>query len=229
MNLTLLEVISASCAVHRVNKGFIKTNDPGVSQGLVPNSKIMYDYLLGNGNEKSKFLQERIEITAGDTVKAEQIIDYLKGLSFKALERNLTDFESNVLKLVTSDEIAKEQIGIAASLPKVFENKKAQDIWAERESELAESSEFVGELNKRNEFDDIYIENVRLIGSVGSYLVCCSLNGNIIKFFSSDGRLTENAVGKTVSIAAYVKSHQVSKYHGGKETMVNRVRIKEAE
>jgi hypothetical protein len=227
VNLTLEEVISASCAVHRKNGGFVKTSDPRVSQGLAPNSKLMYDFLLGTYDENSrKNIRKLIQVNESDIERARDIIEYLKGLSFKALERNLTSFESNVLKLVTSHEISKEQIGIAASLPKVYENKLDQDRWADRESELARSSEFVGELRKRCEFNDLVVENVRHIASVGSNLVCCSKDDNIIKFFNAnDNRLTGDAVGAKINLVAYVKAHQVSKYHGGKETMVNRVKV----
>lgn len=228
MNLTLLEVMSASCAVHRTNNGFIKTNDARVSEGLVPNSKIMYDFLLGTDKpEKNKAINERVKVTDADITKATEIIEYLKGLSFKALERNLTAFETNVLKLVTtSGEVSKDQIGIAASLPKVFENKLDQDKWAIREAELVETSDYVGTQKSRCQLDNLTVENVRMIQSVGSYLVCCSQdNRNIVKFFSPDERLTPENVGSTINITAFVKSHQVSDFHGGKETMVNRVKF----
>ena len=79
------------------------------------NSDLLYDHFY-----REKFF---LSITEEDREMARTIIDYLKGLSFKAIERELTDFERNVLKLVTGENIEKDKIGIASSLPKVYYNK----------------------------------------------------------------------------------------------------------
>ena len=73
------------------------------------------------------------------------------------MERDLTEFELNVLKFVTTDVAGKEKIGIAASLPKVFYNKMDSDTWEDRERELGRTSEFVGELHSRNTFTSSYM------------------------------------------------------------------------
>jgi hypothetical protein len=225
MSFTVNEVLATSCAIHRINKGFIKSHDIHNEEGLTPNSKLLYNHFLGTHVKgESKPTRQIVNITEADFVQANDIVDYLSGLSFKAMERDLTDFEKNVLKLITSEYVAKDQIGIAASLPKVYLNKLKQDAWTEREAELCETSEFVGKLHTRCAFEKIVVENIRYISSVGSSLVCCSSNGNIIKFFINDSKdLTNLAVGSIITIKAYVKSQDISKYHGGKETMVNRV------
>lgn len=226
MSFTVKEVLAASCAVHRMNNGFIKSHDTNNEQGLVPNSKMLYNHFLGShtNNRDKKLVRQIVTITEEDFSLGADIIDYLAGLSFKAIERDLTDFEKNVLKLITSEYVGKEQIGIAASLPKVYLNKLNQDAWTAREAQLVDTSEFVGKLHSRCEFPDITVENVRYISTVGSSLVCCSCDGNIIKFFINDSKdLTNLSIGSTITIKAYVKSQQVSKYHGGKETLVNRV------
>lgn len=225
MSFTVNEVLAASCAIHRMNNGFIKSHDVHNEEGLVPNSKLLYNHFLGtHQNGEKKATRQVVTVTEKDYLEATEIVDYLSGLSFKAMERDLTGFESNVLKLITSEYVGKEQIGIAASLPKVFYNKQKQDIWTVREAELAESSDYLGTLHKRCEFKDCVVENVRYIASVGSSLVCCSKDNSIIKFFANDSKdLTSMLVGSTISFKAYVKSQGVSKFHGGKETMVNRV------
>jgi hypothetical protein len=60
---------------------------------------------------------------------------------------------------------------------------------------------------------------------VGSSLVCCSENGkNIVKFFVdiNEKKLVE---GETIKLQGFVKSQQVSNFHNGKETMVNRIKF----
>jgi len=208
-----LEVVAVSCAIHRV-QGFVKKNSL-VPEGKTPNATMLYNHFY-NDNV--------IPVQPADTVLAEEIIDYLKGLAFKAFERELTGFESNVLKFVQSSEVDNSVLGIAASLPEVYENKQAQDAWSIRESALATDSEFVGELKKRGHFE-LTIENIRYIRSTSSNLYCCSdKNGNIVKFFKDEDL---GKVGTVICITAYVKGHSVSVYHGGKETMVNRIKIEQ--
>lgn len=215
MKFPVLEVISAAVAIHKFNGGFVKSSD--ISDDKKPNSKLLYSYFLDSNNKPD------ITVGSDDVTEALSIIDYLKGLGFKAIERKLTDFESNVLKLITAEEIGKESIGIAASLPKVYQNKMDQDVWTDRERELADSSEYEGELHKRGNFV-LTVENIRFIPNTGSHLFCtCSEHGNIVKFFS-DNHSSDLKVGDVIHVAGYIKSHQVSNYHGGKETMINRIK-----
>jgi hypothetical protein len=228
MHFTVNEVLAASCAIHRLNNGFVKSHDTHNEKGLTPNSKLLYNHFLGShtSSRDKKLVRQLVTIKPSDNEVAGEIVDYLSGLSFKAMERDLTDFEKNVLKLITSEFVGKDQIGIAASLPKVYFNKLKQDEWSVRESALVTSSEHVGKLHSRNTFKDCTVENIRFISSVGSSLICCSQDGNIIKFFiNTQNDLTNLKVGSIITFKAYVKSQDISKYHGGKETMVNRVAL----
>lgn len=210
-----LEVVAVSCAIHR-EQGFIKKNGI-VSEGQTPNATMLYNHF---------YKDKVVSVQPNDHHLAEEIIDYLKGLSFKAFERDLTSFETNVLKFVQSSEVDNSVLGIAASLPEVYDNKQKQDQWSIREAELAKNSEFVGVLKKRGYFE-LTIENIRYIRSTGSNLYCCSDNqGNIVKFFK-DEQLGD--VGTVVCMSAYIKSHSDSPYHGGKETMVNRIKIEQVQ
>ena len=215
------EVGAAATAVYR-EQGYIKKNAfipaPQVIDGVEqptpqPNSVVLAKYY---NNACS------LEITDQDRTFADEVITYLSGLSFKAMERGLTDFETNILKFVTSDQASIKEVGIAASLPQVYDNKLKQDAWEQRERELSETSEYVGDLKKRSEFE-VVVENTRYIGRTESYLYCVSIdNQHILKFFSQD-KLGD--AGTKLCLSGFVKSHEISKYHGGKETMINRVKI----
>lgn len=207
----VLDVMAAACAAHRVN-GFVKKSDAYHRHAdKVPNSRLLYNHFYG---------EQKLDVSPADYEQADHVIEYLTGLSFKAFERDLTDFEANTLKLVTSEEIDNTSLGIAASLPKVYFNKLDQDIWEKRERELAESSDYVGELHKRCNFD-LVVENIRYIKTTGSNLYCCSVDGkHVVKFFGED----YGNVGDTIHVAGFVKSQQISKYSGGKETMINRIK-----
>jgi hypothetical protein len=210
------EVVAAACAIFNA-QGFIKRDSfQNVEEGekpKLPNSTILYNHFLNN---------EKVELSDEDYALADTIIDYLRGLSFKAFERTLTDFETNVLKFVGIERVGKDKLGIAASLPNVYNRKLEADRWASREAELAENSQYVGTLNKRSDFV-LKVEHVREISSTMSFLFTCSeSNNNIVKFFNT-GRIAQP--GDDLTITAYVKSHAVSKYSGGKETMINRIKV----
>ena len=213
-------VVAASCAIHRLNGGFFKKFDDDVlSDKKKSNSSLLYKHF---------FEGEDVKVLKEDHARAEEIIDYLQGLGFKALERKLTDFESNVLKFVQSESVGKESIGIAASLPKVYLNKLEADTWQDRENQLGRNSGYLGNLNERGTFD-LDIEFIKFIPRTGSYLVTANSNGNIVKFFAQTtntnvGTLVPN---ETYSVTAYVKSQQVSNYTGFKETMLNRIKFVE--
>ena len=214
MEFKVLDIVSAAVAISRFNGGFVKFSENMSDKR--PNSKLLYSFFLDSENKPD------VEVNNEDTAQALEIIEYLKGLGFKAIERKLTDFESNVLKLITSETAGKDKIGIAASLPKVYQNKLDQDTWSERENILATQSEFEGPLHQRHNFT-LTVENVRYIASVGSTLFCTSSdNGNIVKFFAPNEK--ELVTGDKINVTGYIKSQEESRYHGGKETMINRIK-----
>lgn len=206
------DVIAVSCAVQRLNNGFVKKGDSDEGKS---NSSFLYDHFCeGTG----------VTVTEEDTILAQEVIEYLQGLGFKALERNLTDFERKVLGLVTSDTIDKTTLGIAASLPNVYLNKVKADSWADRERELGASSEFVGTPSTRCDFIAT-VEFMRYIPSTGSHIVTTSVdNQHIVKFFLP---IAEMTVGSTYTVAGFVKPHATNKHTGFKETMINRIKFKQ--
>lgn len=219
MEFDTKEVIAVSCAVHRENKGFYKKFDQEVVyNGRTSNSAMLYAHF---------FEDKKVDVINADRVEADKIIEYLKGLAFKALERKLTDFESNVLKFVSAQSIGKDMMGIAASLPKVHKNKVESDQWTDREIELGRTSEYVGELHSRNKFTAT-VEFLKYIPKTSSYLVTASVNNkDILKFFVPNGSDVKKSFkpGESVDIVGYVKSHNESRFSGFKETMINRVKL----
>jgi hypothetical protein len=169
------------------------------------------------------FTDKKFKVLDEDETQATEVKEYLAGLSFKALERTLTEFESNVLKLVSSDVIEKDKLGIAASLPKVYLNKVDQDTWTNREMELSRTSEKIGTLHQRERIDAT-VEFTRYIPRTMSYIVTCSVKDqHILKFFT-DKKID---LGKEITLEGFVKSQSKGKYHSGFETVVNRIKFVE--
>ena len=211
------EVLAVSCAAHRINEGFIKKDQVRFDKKFEKttcNSDLLYNYF---------FTDKKFKVIEQDKTTATEVKEYLAGLSFKALERTLTEFESNVLKLVSSPEIAKDKLGIAASLPKVYLNKVDQDTWTDREMELSRTSEKIGKLHTREKIDAT-VEFTRYIPRTMSYIVTCSVkNQHILKFFT-DKKI---APGKVITVEGFVKGQSKGKYHAGFETVINRIKFVE--
>lgn len=216
----LTEVVAVACAVHR-KQGFVKKGSlyqpVQDDDKKTPNVNYLYSHFCNN---------DRFSVQPCDVADAEAIVEYLKGLAFKAFERKLTEFENNVLKFVNSSTVRKDMLGIAASLPNVYQTKLIADQWTDREIELGRSSNFVGTVRQSSVFS-LKIENIRNIVKTNSCLVSCSENNaNIVKFFfNAPGKPQPVCVGQDVTVRGYVKSHNVSTYTGFKETMLNRIKI----
>ena len=213
------KVLAVSCAVHRLNDGFIKKDQVRFDkkfENKTCNSDMLYNYF---------FTDKKFDVIEKDKETATEVKDYLSGLSFKAIERELTEFESNVLKLVSSPEVSKDNLGIAASLPKVFLNKVEQDKWTDRETELSRTSEKLGKLHNREKFDAT-VEFTRYIPRTMSYIVTCSVNNkHILKFFTDKNIVS----GANIVVEGFVKSQSKGKYHAGTETIINRIKIHDNE
>jgi len=209
------EVLAVSCAAHRINDGFIKKDQVRFDkkyEKTTCNSDMLYNYF---------FTDKKFKVLDEDKTTATEVKEYLAGLSFKALERQLTEFESNVLKLVSSSDIAKDKLGIAASLPKVYLNKVVQDGWTDREMVLSRTSEKIGKLHQREKIIAT-VEFTRYIPRTMSYIVTCSVKDqHILKFFT-DKKID---TGTEITVEGFVKSQNKGKYHNGYETVINRIKI----
>lgn len=220
------DVIAVSCAAHRFNSGFLSKDSirfDKKAEGKRANSDLLYAHFLDPKDLKFKSALPKLKVTKEDLEMADDVIDYLKGLSFKAIERKLTDFESNVLSVVNSEHIDKTQLGITSSLPKVYFNKIEQDNWTDRELELSRTSNELGELHTRGTFD-AKVEFVRYIPRTMSYLITCSVKDqHILKFFHAKNIKLESII----RVDGYIKSQGKGKFHNGIETIINRIKIHE--
>lgn len=233
-NIPLVTALELSVAIHD-RYGFTSksTSDYATKAGKesnldgngrpIPNSARLYRQLFPSA-KVSEENREQFEITPDIIAQAEEILHTLKAFSFKAIERQLTKFESQVLDIVRSDTISHKDLGRLASFPNVYERKISQEVWEDREADLARDSVWMGVPMTSDEFD-ITIENIRYLSRTDSYLVCAQHQGNIIKFFTDGNKLDGRSEGDTCRIKCWVKKQEVSKYHGGQETTVNRVKF----
>jgi len=151
---------------------------------------------------------------------ADKIIQYYKGLTFKAMGAKINDFEQRVLAVIQSGVVDRRDIGVVASLPKAYFRAVKRDETDALMRKLSMSSVHVGSVGS-DISDYITVLNCSFIQKLQCYVVNAEMNGNIVCFFTKHDA---DNWGEGCTIKAKVKRHQTSKFHGGKETVLNYVK-----
>lgn len=178
----------------------------------------LFDILAGA--DKSKYIKKK------DVELADAMVEYFKGLLFKQLAGTLSEFNEKVLKLINTESISVVDLGLVSALPKAYFSSIQWDKQAEYERELAETSDYSGTLHKRCEFT-LSVISKRFIPKHNSHVVTSrDEEGNLVKFFIGGYNNLSCEVGDVMEVTAYVKSHEVSKFNGARETVINRIKVK---
>ena len=167
-------------------------------------------------------------ITQDDGVKAQEALAWLNALAASTKTGRENDFDISMRNLsqggyrvVAPGMITKSDFGFVAC---VWATMEREVNWKKKQDDLkaaSADSEYIGKLKKRAEFF------VKLTGKKYSdYSGCYIYNikdrkGNLGVFFSSDSELAK--VNDCFLAKMTPKRHSVSEYHGGKETIFNRV------
>ena len=221
------ELIAHAVAVDEY-QGFkyIKSHETDKDKAIESNFKLMLG-LLHTPKDSVVSINESHYETADD------IIEYFEGLIFKAMERDLSDFEKKITQLIKAEDISlsgrDDRLPIVGSLPNIYRNNVKHDDWAERERSLRKISDYEGEVKKRGKFSGEIVMARYMNRSHSMLVALLTKDDNIIKFFydlyrsgSDKGMFKE---GDNISLSGYVKSHEVSKFSKCKETFLNRVSL----
>ena len=159
------------------------------------------------------------------TQRAKEIITYYTGLAFKALGSKINDFEKKILGFVKNGEVPTYDFGMIASMPKSYERAIERERVESEQRSLSSDSDFIGSTG-----DTITATITVLRKNFIAKLGCDVVNAkddqnNLVVFFTSKGDEFES--DKTYTIKARVKRHQMSNYHGGKENVLNYVKVVE--
>ena len=223
------EVIAHAVAVDR-HQGFKYIKSHEVKEGQKANFSLLIHSLK---DPKTSVVGP---ITEKDYNTADDIVEYFEGLVFKAMQRELSEYELKITNLINAKDIdlrgRDDRLPIVGSLPNVFRNNNKHDVWAEEEQALRKSSDYEGELKTRCEFSGT-VKMSRFMNRTNSLLVAVLTDkGNIVKFFYDLYRRSPDfepkdalSEGKTISFIGYVKGHDISKYSKCKETFINRVNV----
>lgn len=185
--------------------------------GSTTNKAIIQSH-LGEISETHMCFVDHITQECADI--ADKIIQYYKGLTFKAMGAKINDFEQRVLGVIQSGVVDRRDIGVIASLPKAYFRAVKRDETDALMRKLSIDSVFMG-----SEGSDIQgtirVMNCSFIQRLACHIVNAELDGNIVCFFTKHDA---EHWGEGCTIKAKVKRHQTSKFHGGKETVLNYVK-----
>jgi len=208
----LKTVMTYAVAAHK------QKNEDYVNYGTVTN-KIIIAAHLGLLDQKNMIFVDYISDECVNI--ADSIIQYYKGLTFKAMGNKINDFEQKVLGLINSKLVDRRDIGVIASLPKAYFRAIKRDATDTHMRKLSTTSIHVGTLGE-DITGTINVLNCSFIQRLQCHVVNAEMNGNIVCFFTKHDAAHW---GETCEIKAKVKRHQVSKFHGGKETVLNYVKV----
>lgn len=226
---TARELIAMSVAVERYVGGYIKRHETQKDHPI--RNKTNFSYVMGLAKKQDS--AKDITVFKEDYTTADSIIEYFEGLIFKAMERNLSEYEQKITEIIRADDLnvrgGDNRIPIIPSLPSVYRNNQKHDSWSDEERSLRKVSDFVGTIKTRDSFEGT-VKHVRVMRRTNSLLVAIlTEDNNIIKFFYDlfrDNSIQETLKeGNTVKFSGYIKGHDISKFSKCKETFLNRVSI----
>jgi len=167
-----------------------------------------------------------------DEVKAQEASAWLNALTHKGPTAHESDFDRSMRLLpqggyrnVAPSMIAKSDFGFVACVYGTMDRAAGREANRAEATESASSSEYMGSVKKRAEFF------VKLIGKKYSDNIGCYIynvrdrKGNLGVFFSNDSSLAD--INECFLAKMTPKRHSVNVYHGGKETVFNRIKVVE--
>ena len=205
--------LAVANAIYR-KKGYVRTTEADYNERKSNKTLVMEELAKENPKHAKK-----------DLAFADEIIEHYQGLLLFKLGDTNNGFQEAVLACIAQDTVKARDIGILASLPHTYQTTIDKEARKAKEEAMASKSQFVGDVKKRNVFD-VVVEMVKPLPHKGLYIVSFMQGDNILKHFTPSNPEDDGIVeGAGLQISAYVKDHQVNKYNGGKETIVNRIKV----
>ena len=189
-----------------------------VNYGAVTNKIIIQSHMNLLKENRMVFV-DHVTRDCEDT--AESIIQYYKGLTFKAMGNKINDFEQRVLEFIQSETVTDRDIGVVASLPKAYFRSVKRDATDAKLRKLSTSSIHIGTLGEDIQ-GEVNILNCSYIQRLACHVVNADMQGNIVCFFTKH---PAEHWGEKCVIKGKIKRHQTSKFHNGKETVLNYVKV----
>ena len=207
----ILDVVTASIVCIE-QSGFVSKKDADVN---TPSSASrVQEFLLRHPTDEiSEMLQHRFP-------EAAELIEWAKETG------NLRgDFGHTIRQMLEKGAISLAQVAFLVTLPNQRTISEQRSKAADAQAEASSGSDWFGVVRKRDEFF-VKLTERKFVDRFGSYIYkVVTREGNIGSFFSQ--KKFDISVDDCFIMKATPKRHIVSEWHGGKETQLNRVVIKE--
>lgn len=174
------------------------------------------------GMPRSEFVQ----ISDEDHALADKVIEY-----YKNLDPEGNDYLLNLVKLAKLNYVPSKFMGFAVSMINSYKNAMERlENQKKREEELADAPEsnyvgVIGERLKNVRVEVTFAKEIETMYGMSTLYAFKDALGNIFKTFYS-GTSIELKNGDVVLLTGTVKKH--NEYQGRKETMLNRIIVKDA-
>ena len=165
-------------------------------------------------------VQDERNLPDSDPQLVEASIEWAK--SHKDSDNN---YLNNIGIIAENGYTTKRSMGMAVSILSSYEREVEKRIKKEANQKLADGSEHLGEVGKRQVFDDVTLSSIQYIdGQFGTTVLHKFLQdgSNVMVWFGS--KELDIDLGETVAIKATVKRHD--EFNFVKQTIVNRVTTK---
>jgi len=135
-----------------------------------------------------------------------------------------TDYLVNIAIIANNGYTTNRSMGMAVSILSSYEREVAKRIREEARKALADASEHVGEIGKRQEFKDVTLTDLKYLESDWGVTVLhkFEMDGNQLIWFGSRELDGQPQIGETFSIKGTVKKHD--EFNTIPQTIINRVK-----
>lgn len=227
MQLATIEtqpVLELAFAAYRVNNGYVKDSqkwaeDPNdiviANKDLVKYSLAVRDPNLGF-HYPAGFVP--LVVTEEDRENVERAKKHFRKYVLGSIAGTLTDFQNSMFKIIESETMIKNSVGIAAYMPEMIERDVIEAEYKAKMKELKISSDFIRE--KQTE-GTVTVIRVFYSKEFSIYIHLANMNGNLVKF-NNGVKFPE---GTEIKIRGKVKDHGFSKDFDVKMTSLNYVKI----
>lgn len=147
-----------------------------------------------------------------------------KDLFFKKMSGKITDYEELVLKVLSSNVVKINALGIIASIPLMYSNFIKQKTKEERYQFYQEKSQHIG-IPGHKFSDEVVCIDTNFLSYKGFYIYVFEHNGkNILKWMT--GKELTFIKGEKIKLSGIVKAHTKTNYYGD-ETLLSRCKVEQ--
>ena len=218
-----LELALESAAAIIRTHGYISKKEAGTSGRQA--TSVTIGTWLNSPSSTAPVIEDADKTAAAEAMVWLDALARSTGVSANSFDASMASLTVGGYRKVASGMITKSDFGFVAC---VWATMEREVNWKKKQDDLkvaSANSDYIGSLKKRADFF------VKLVGKNYSDNVGCYIykvkdrKGNLGVFFSSDSDLAE--VNDCFLAKMTPKRHSVNDYHGGKETVFNRVKVVE--